>query len=170
MSVMNFYNKDKRGYEKIPMVGLGKQVISDAFSPVRSYSAGDYCIKDNTLFKFTSPKASGEWDPSAVQATNVGVEIGEIRSNSLDVFDYISGNTDAGGNADTSNSNSRKPIYANECKIVSAYCTEGYVVLPWAIPTSSGNRWIFKVFDVANATPVINKNITVYYYYQKLNT
>lgn len=50
-------------------------VVSDKFSPDKKYAAGEYCIKDNMLYKFTKPKETGEWDDSVVEATNVGREL-----------------------------------------------------------------------------------------------
>lgn len=47
----------------------------DAFSEKKDYKAGDYCIYEDVIYLFVSDKAAGEWDPVAVQATNVLEEL-----------------------------------------------------------------------------------------------
>lgn len=47
----------------------------DAFSEEKDYKAGAYCIYEDVLYIFISDKEPGEWDPAAVQATNVLEEL-----------------------------------------------------------------------------------------------
>lgn len=55
--------------------------ISDAFSALKKYTAGKYCIYENTLYRFTGTKEAGEWDPAKVVATSVDAEIGALNEN-----------------------------------------------------------------------------------------
>jgi len=55
--------------------------IGDAFSEGRDYAAGDYCIRLNTLHKFTA----GPWDASKVVACTVMEEVGELNGNFVDI-------------------------------------------------------------------------------------
>ena len=55
---------------------------SDEFSTAASYTAGDYCIYNNTLYKFTAAKSAGAWDSSKVAATQIGDELSQLNSNS----------------------------------------------------------------------------------------
>lgn len=52
-----------------------KDFISDAFSTSKAYDAGEYCIYNNSLYKFTADKAAGFWDVSKVTPTTCGKEI-----------------------------------------------------------------------------------------------
>ncbi len=54
---------------------------SDEFSTAASYTAGDYCIYNNTLYKFTAAKSAGAWDSSKVAATQIGDELSQLNSN-----------------------------------------------------------------------------------------
>lgn len=55
--------------------------ISDAFSALKKYTAGKYCIYENTLYRFTGTKEAGEWDPAKVVATSVDAEISALNEN-----------------------------------------------------------------------------------------
>ena len=61
----------------------GKNLIGDEFSSTKSYSAGDYAIKDNILYKFTEDKAVGEWDATKVESTTVDNELGGLNAKIL---------------------------------------------------------------------------------------
>lgn len=54
-------------------------IVSDAFNENASYYAGDYCIYNDTLYKFTSDH-SGAWNLADVTATNVGDELASVKS------------------------------------------------------------------------------------------
>lgn len=54
---------------------------SDEFSTTATYAAGDYCIYNNTLYRFTADKAAGAWDSSKVAATQIGDELSQLNSN-----------------------------------------------------------------------------------------
>ena len=57
-------------------------LTSDIYDELHTYAAGDYCIKDNTLQKNIVPTNPPEvWDPTHWEATNVGDELTEIKSN-----------------------------------------------------------------------------------------
>lgn len=55
--------------------------ISDAFSALKNYEKGGYCIYNNVLYKFTEAKTAGEWDPEKVVATSVDEEMRELNEN-----------------------------------------------------------------------------------------
>lgn len=54
--------------------------ITDAFSTSQAYNAGDYCIYNNTLYRFAEDKAAGEWDDSKVMSTLIGTELSGLNS------------------------------------------------------------------------------------------
>lgn len=54
--------------------------ITDAFSTSQAYNAGDYCIYNNTLYRFTENKTAGEWDDSKVTSTLIGTELSGLNS------------------------------------------------------------------------------------------
>jgi len=49
--------------------------ISDQFSTDNGYGVNDYCIYENTLYKFTDTKSAGAWDSTKVTATKVSDEL-----------------------------------------------------------------------------------------------
>ena len=53
--------------------------FASEFSASTTYAIGDYCIYQGTLYRFTSAH-TGAWSASDVEATNVGEEVGELRS------------------------------------------------------------------------------------------
>lgn len=67
-----------------------KMVSEDKFSESKAYAIGDYCIYDNTLYKFTASKTAGAWNASVVEAVTITGELSELNSNLFDV-NYISG-------------------------------------------------------------------------------
>lgn len=62
-------------------------IISDQFSETKSYTEGDYCIYDNTLYQFTSDHAAGEWTGEDVEATTVTAELSELNLNTQSIAD-----------------------------------------------------------------------------------
>lgn len=58
----------------------GSELIADAFSISKSYAAGDYCIYNNTLYKFTAAKSAGAWDAGKVTSTLVATELSGLNS------------------------------------------------------------------------------------------
>ena len=46
-------------------------LLDDKFSVNKSYSKGDSCIYNDYLWKFTSDKPAGEWNPSVVEQCRV---------------------------------------------------------------------------------------------------
>lgn len=57
-----------------------QSMITDEFSDAQSYTAGDYCIYENALYKFTSDKEAGAWDSGKVTATNIDTELSGLNS------------------------------------------------------------------------------------------
>ena len=58
-----------------------KMVSEDKFSESKAYAIGDYCIYDNTLYKFTASKTAGAWNASVVEAVTITGELSELNSN-----------------------------------------------------------------------------------------
>ena len=58
---------------------------ADEFNTAKAYSAGNYCIYNNILYKFTSDKAAGAWDSSKVTSTTVASEISSLNDNFANV-------------------------------------------------------------------------------------
>lgn len=65
--------------------GPGANVVADAYSETIDYGAGDYCINNNTLYKFTGKKLAGAWDESVVEATLVGEELSALNTKIIPV-------------------------------------------------------------------------------------
>lgn len=61
--------------------GGGAGTIGENFSEQVSYSAGDYVIRKNTLYKFTSDHSAGAWNENHVTATTVTAELEEQNKN-----------------------------------------------------------------------------------------
>ena len=57
---------------------VARAALSDEFSTGGTYAVGDYCIYENTLYKFTAAKEPGAWDASKVAATQIGDELSEL--------------------------------------------------------------------------------------------
>lgn len=57
---------------------VARAAVSDEFSTGAAYAAGDYCIYENTLFKFTAAKDPGAWDASKVAATQISDELSQL--------------------------------------------------------------------------------------------
>lgn len=57
---------------------VARAALSDEFSTEGTYAAGDYCIYENTLYKFTAAKEPGAWDSSVVEATQIADELSEL--------------------------------------------------------------------------------------------
>lgn len=70
---------DKLGGNLPAFYAAAKQV-SEAFSEESSYVVGDYCIYENSLYKFTAAKDPGEWDGTKVTVTSVDAEIQAVKS------------------------------------------------------------------------------------------
>ena len=56
-------------------------IISDAFSEGKSYSAGDYAIYKDALYRFTITKTAGAWNPKAVSPVTVAAVLSELNEN-----------------------------------------------------------------------------------------
>lgn len=56
-------------------------LISDEFNKEKEYLNGEYCIKNNTLYKFTADKSAGEWDESKAEPTSIGSVLSEQNTN-----------------------------------------------------------------------------------------
>lgn len=63
--------------------------ITDAFSTSQAYNAGDYCIYNNTLYRFAEDKAAGEWDDSKVMSTLIGTELSGLNSSNNVITDVL---------------------------------------------------------------------------------
>lgn len=66
--------------------GIGRP---NEYSDSVAYLAGEYCIKDNRLYKFTADKAAGAWDGSKVEATSIIAELEKVRIASDEDIDAI---------------------------------------------------------------------------------
>lgn len=72
------------GGQKFDVTDQGvRDMITDAFSEEKSYTAGDLCIRNNTLYRFTSNKVSGAWDDTVVQQTSLEALYGELNSKTI---------------------------------------------------------------------------------------
>lgn len=60
--------------------GARGMISTDVFSTAASYAAGDYCIYNNALYKFTAAKSAGAWDTSKVAVTAIASELSALNS------------------------------------------------------------------------------------------
>ena len=73
-------------------INANEKMISEAFAPEQDYVDGDYCIYNNTLYKFITRKNAGDWDETAVQKTNICAEfkdaLGGLKLRKISEQDY----------------------------------------------------------------------------------
>lgn len=55
-------------------------VVAQEFDATKAYTKGTYVIYSGGLYCFTSDKAAGAWDASAVTPTTVGVELADLNA------------------------------------------------------------------------------------------
>lgn len=55
--------------------------IGDEFNPEVDYAVGDYTIRNNKIWKFTTAHPAGAWDESHVKATKILSEARELNEN-----------------------------------------------------------------------------------------
>ena len=72
----------------------GGELVSDEFDTTKDYVIGQYCIKDNTLYKFTADKSTGAWDASKVESTNVGAELSSLNAKKMSYVSYVNTRTE----------------------------------------------------------------------------
>ena len=60
--------------------GARGMISPDVFSTAAAYEAGEYCIYNNTLYKFTEAKSAGAWDDSKASATDIASELSALNS------------------------------------------------------------------------------------------
>lgn len=61
-------------------------IIADEFSTSTTYSIGNYCIHEGTLYRFTSAHSAGAWNAAHVTAITVGDELA-TKASELDTLD-----------------------------------------------------------------------------------
>lgn len=49
-------------------------VVSDAYDPTKTYTAGEYCIQNNTLYR-ANANTTGTWDSTKWDATSIAAEL-----------------------------------------------------------------------------------------------
>ena len=60
--------------------------IGDEFNPEVDYAVGDYTIRNNKIWKFTTAHPAGAWDESHVKATKILSEARELTENMQNRF------------------------------------------------------------------------------------
>ena len=59
-----------------------KDIVSDEYSATSTYAVGDYCIRENVLYKCKTAITTGEaFDSNKWIQTTCGTEFGELNSN-----------------------------------------------------------------------------------------
>ena len=58
--------------------------IGDEFNPEVDYAVGDYTIRNNKIWKFTTAHPAGAWDESHVKATKILSEARELTEKYID--------------------------------------------------------------------------------------
>lgn len=144
-------------------------VISDEYDDYTSYSIGDYCIHENTLYKCnTDITPYEEWDDTHWDACTIGEEIAAANSDITTISSNLaqlqgkikttsfSGTTDASGNI------ALQGVTTLNAFIVYVIASNGYCTMP----APSGNVFYVKVLANTNPiTPVANTNTTIYFGY-----
>lgn len=69
--------------------GARGMISPDVFSTAAAYEAGEYCIYNNTLYKFTEAKSAGAWDDSKASATDIASELSALNSSINNKATYI---------------------------------------------------------------------------------
>jgi len=65
---------------------ITNNLVSDMYDNTKTYAVGDYCIRNNTLYKCITPIETAEdFDPTKWEATNCATEIGAL-NDSLDLY------------------------------------------------------------------------------------
>lgn len=137
--------------------------MGDEFNPEVDYAVGDYTIRNNKVWKFTTAHPAGAWDESHVKATKILSEARELtekmQNEKLIVKDFVSSNTSISGN--------------NEVTIAfpSDFIPDGYKIIGSNISgTGSGSCLVRAVteqglvvhnFSAATATAKINMICTL---------
>lgn len=77
-------------------------VVAQEFDATKAYTKGTYVIYSGGLYCFTSDKAAGAWDASAVTPTTVGVELADLNAKMSEIkfktYDIAPRNWGAGSN------------------------------------------------------------------------
>ena len=60
--------------------------IGDEFNPEVDYAVGDYTIRNNKIWKFTTAHPAGAWDESHVKATKILAEARELTEKTKEVY------------------------------------------------------------------------------------
>ena len=72
--------------ESATQIAKNTDNFASAFSASTTYAIGDYCIHEGNLYRFIN-EHTGAWSASDVEATNVGGEIGDVKSAIMPVED-----------------------------------------------------------------------------------
>lgn len=67
----------------------GKMLIGEDFSEDKTYSAGDYAIRNNSLYVFNVDKPAGGWDESLARQTMVTEELKNFTNAANEIGDAI---------------------------------------------------------------------------------
>lgn len=62
--------------------------MGDEFNPEVDYAVGDYTIRNNKIWKFTTAHPAGAWDESHVKATKILSEARELTENLTSVIGF----------------------------------------------------------------------------------
>lgn len=62
--------------------------MGDEFNPKVDYAVGDYTIRNNKIWKFTTAHPAGAWDESHVKATKILSEARELTENLTSVIGF----------------------------------------------------------------------------------
>lgn len=156
MSVINYLDPQTNEYVEIPTGGTDLSVVSDKFSEDKSYNAGDYCIYNDTLYKFTGAKSFGAWNAGVVERTNVG---NEIKNNRRKIYSkQFSGVTDVNGNISLN-------LSINEYVIlgVNPSC------FSWRLAQADGVHYLVALSNSSINNPVKEELVSGIIYYININ-
>lgn len=78
----------------IPKESFDTSIIAEDFNSASAYVAGDYCVYNGSLYRFTADKSAGSWNSSVVEQVAVCVEL----NNRLEKSEFNRVNTNGSTN------------------------------------------------------------------------
>ncbi len=133
-----------------------KDVISDKYDSSKTYSVGDYCIYNDTLYKCkTAVTSAEEFDSSKWEATNCGKELVALNSNlsNLVKTKTVIGTTSVNGNLAIGLSSTNHVLCVKE--------VGGLNAIAWAWYSSASNTWISEILQQGELTNIAGVDVTI---------
>lgn len=133
--------------------------ISDAFSDIKDYVVGDYCIYLNGLYRFTEAKPAGPWDGAKVVPVSISQVLKEIDGRLSDLnaklLKYVTISIDTISNSDSAILLPDEISNDNFCiPIIYGHTRSNNVIENIFFDTSGGKRYLHVFSNVTQTTIV----------------